>query len=802
MRIALVPLIVAAVCTAVVTRPVFADVDNAKVEAAIKKAKAYLYAKMSADGTWETGPAKFANNNQHDGGQWGGLTALCTYALLAAGESPQDAKLAKAIAFLKTADIRGTYARGIRMLVWHQLPESKETLALMKVDAQLMLDATRGDGNSAGMHDYTGIAGSDYSHSRSQYAVLGLWAAEQLNVEVPGKYWEYAEAGWLRNQDKSGGWTYKHPSQTEIPPTPGMTAAGVASLFITQDYLHAGKAAECRGVQNNPAQQAIDRGVEWLSKHMDMIASDKTYARSFHHVTLYAVERVGVAGGLKFFGTADWYDKGANWLVKKQKPDGSWLEGAGGALFTAPVDTAFSLLFLVRGRAPVAIAKLDYSSDPKKPVAWNQRPRDVANAVRYVGRSLERDLNWQVVNLKVEATELLDAPVLYLSGSQPLALTEEQIGKLRAYAEMGGIIMGHADCGNALFAKSFRELGSKLFPKYEFRELPAGHILYNNNYKHSNWKIKPAIQGLSNGARELMLLVHSGDPARLWQIRAIKGREEPWQFATNLFLYTSDRKDLRYKGDTYWVTVDPKAKATKKLSVARLEIGEDSDPEPGGWRRMAAILQNRHGVEVTVKTVKPGGGALTAAAYPVAHLTGTAKFRVTDEQTAELKKYVADGGMLIIDAAGGSAEFADAAEPLAKLVASGGALGQLPPTHAIYLGADGQPIATLWRPFAAKSLARSPGRIMAAPVEGKPGVVFSREDLSVGLVGQHVDGVYGYSPVAATAIVERLLMTAVGGATAKPAATEKPAATDPEKKPATPTKPKVKPKTDAKAPAK
>ena len=41
----------------------------------------------------------------------------------------------------------------------------------------------------------------------------------------------------------------------------------------------------------------------------------------------------------------------------------------------------------------------------------------------------------------------------------------------------------------------------------------------------SAWKTKPQVQGLTNGARELMLLIHS-DPAKLWQTPK-KGREEP-----------------------------------------------------------------------------------------------------------------------------------------------------------------------------------------------------------------------------------------------------------------------------------
>ena len=43
------------------------------------------------------------------------------------------------------------------------------------------------------------------------------------------------------------------------------------------------------------------------------------------------------------------------------------------------------------------------------------------------------------------------------------------------------------------------------------------------------------------------------------------------------------------------------------------------------------------------------------------------------------------------------------------------------------------------------------------PSTGRGVVVFSTEDLSVGLVGQPVDGIRGYTPEVATEIVLRLL---------------------------------------------
>ena len=78
----------------------------AEVDAAIQKARAYLRGQQQADGIWpETDPKKQ---------QFGGQTAIATYAPLAAGDKPQDEHVAKAIAWLEKADMKGTYPVGLR----------------------------------------------------------------------------------------------------------------------------------------------------------------------------------------------------------------------------------------------------------------------------------------------------------------------------------------------------------------------------------------------------------------------------------------------------------------------------------------------------------------------------------------------------------------------------------------------------------------------------------------------------------------------------------------------------------------
>jgi hypothetical protein len=52
-------------------------------------------------------------------------------------------------------------------------------------------------------------------------------------------------------------------------------------------------------------------------------------------------------------------------------------------------------------------------------------------------------------------------------------------------------------------------------------------------------------------------------------------------------------------------------------------------------------------------------------------------------------------------------------------------------------------------------------------IGGRVAVFFSVEDLSTGLVGQPVDGIYGYEPASATDLMRNMIFYATGGGTAK-----------------------------------
>ncbi|QOV91900.1 DUF4159 domain-containing protein [Humisphaera borealis] len=760
-----------------------------QVDAALRKSKEYMYSKMDKVKYWEEVPVmdEKAGSHSTSGRQWGGLTAISVYALLASGEKHLDPKLNPAVEWIKKQRIIGNYALGLRAQLWTFLPPTPEVKQLAMKDRDYLYKGMHrnplpkaGDKDRIGFYPYwfnddrTKMQPGDkwWDLSISQYGVLGMWACEQVDgVEVPIDYWAETDKAWkaamYTDAENKGGWAYRRgagagnelkPGDTHEMVKPTMTAAGVATLFITQDYLlQYSNFGFCKGGANN---MHLEAGLAWMDKNVGkLLGGGQFYG-------MYGVERIGVASGKKYFGTVDWYNVGADYLVKAQAADGSW----GGSI----PNTCFAMLFLARGRSPVIMNKLEYSlNDPanaKINLPWAQRPRDVANFSRFAGKMSEQYFNWQVVNLRVSPDDLHDAPILYVSGSKKLDFTDAEIAKLREYTAAGGLILFNADCADEEFVKSIvgpTGIGKKLFPKYEFRELPAAHPIYVDQvYQARNWKTKPKVLAVSNGVREMAILIPDADVGRAWQTRAEKTKEEAYQLGMNIFYYAAEKGNVRYRGATHVVKADPKIKPTVNVKVARIMVGDNPDPEPWGWQRLSAILHNQAGVGVKVEPVKPGEKKLVSGptGFQMAHLTGTGNFTMSAPQRDEIKAFVNGGGTLVVDAAGGDAAFADAAEKELAAIFGGDASAIGPiiaPDERVYEWAAPFKIAKFdYRKYTRGKLSGKLNvpRIRAIERAGKQRVFYSREDISAGMLGQPCDGILGYEPETATAIMRNIVL--------------------------------------------
>ena len=749
-----------------------------EVARSIAKGKAFLYLKEHGD-NWEFTPKaepKGAGYSE-SGGQWGGVTALCVWSLIVAGEDPRSPQLKPAVDWLKKAKITGVYAVGTRCQVWRLLPQTPEVKSLARADAEELTRGLNTTGAAKFLYGYQceHRTPDDIDHSSSQFGVLGMWSCDQIVPElVPTSYWKNVNARWEFDQQGDGGWFYRNaPFDTgdhlHNSTQTSMTAAGVATLYLTQDYTRRDVGAKCGGNVTNPH---IEAGLKYLIAHKADWTPDSAHFGTpvnewYAGYTLFGIERVAVASGLKYLGDVDWYQYGADWCLKNQADSGSWNGDA-------DVDnTAFCLLFLARGQAPVLIDKVQYDNadgpDAGREGHWNERPRDVANFVKWFARESERgDLNWQITNLTVPEAELHDAPFLYFAGNQPLRLRADQKAKVKAYVEQGGMLLFNSDCGGSKepgqnpFVASVVGLMHELFPDDEFRDLPADHPIYAEPFSPKRWKQPPTLRGLTNGVRELAILLPD-DPARTWQLQQTvgTGREEAYQSLYDIVLYGTDKRPLRTRGTPFLVARDENIKTDRTVKIGRLKYAGNWDPEPGGWRRLANVLHNHDGVDLDVRTVEFGKNEL--AGLPLVHMTGTTRFKLTDAQQDELKRYVAGGGTLLVDAAGGSPTFAQAAEGMLSTMYPPGLGDPLPPTDKIYSAFDPR-FQVHYRPFAVQMLGRlTVPQVRAITVDDRPAVYYSREDLSGGLVGEPVDGVLGYDPETATDITAGIVLRATAG---------------------------------------
>src|SRR5437899_2833573 len=81
---------------------------------------------------------------------------------------------------------------------------------------------------------------------------------EKGGIAVANRYGSLVQRGGVAHQDANGGWGYVDGRQFQTGSTPGLTAAGVATLFITSEYLSSSAGTNCTPP---PALPALDKGM-------------------------------------------------------------------------------------------------------------------------------------------------------------------------------------------------------------------------------------------------------------------------------------------------------------------------------------------------------------------------------------------------------------------------------------------------------------------------------------------------------------------------------------------------------------
>ncbi len=754
------------------------SLTDTQIQKAIDALVAELYERKNPNRFWEPEKPLPGDSTR----QRGGYTALTVLALLTSGQTYQDPKLRDAIDYLSTFSMEGTYAVSLRTGVWARLPQKFRDK--LTADAQWLLD---GFSENVGGWDYDSNPRTNRKdNSIRQFGALGLWEAAKRGLKIERRYWQKLEDAYLDLQTPSGGWNYTG----EGPPTGSMTAAGLATLFITQDFLHATDQMRLGAESASRHQKGIDAGLKWMEENFSPTENPGRNVHYYYY--LYGVERVGLASGYRYFGKHDWYREGAAELIRRLL---TWNEsknayvvnattaGDGRAAKIRTDDLAFALMFFSRGRVPLAMNKLEVAS-----YSWNNRPRDVANLTRWIAENSESDLNWQIVDFATDPSEWLDAPVLYFASHEalpwlkdvkldvqsfvaqsrefmrrraagqsesdaksPERLEISQLEKLKRYLDSGGLLLVVNEGAGHQFADSIEKAGVMMYPQYEWRNIPDDHWAYTIHTPVKNHK--PALRGLSNGVRDLILVVPANDVSETFQKNDSKQAGE-FHVATNIYFAASEMNRphprLADRATASTSLPSPTTQPQPSLTIVHALHEDNWNPEPQALLSFSRWMATR-GVDiriidsplVAIHQIKPPPALVV--------VNGITEHKFSDGERNALRQYLEGGGVAFFETPGGLGNFTASAEQMATELFHKPLTSLL--RHKIITG-EGLPMAVNaakaeYRPFAFQNFGTreiTPRlRGMIAKDGGEVQLLFSREDLSHALLDQPCWGVSGYT---------------------------------------------------------
>ncbi len=721
-------------------------VTDELVSSGLKKGVDFLLNSRNPDGNWEQ-TTKFWDDHSIEGGE----TCLCLYALLHVGEmgedprlGPRSKELAPTVKYVVNLNPDSVYAASLQgsclALMPKDMPGVKEAMVRAR---NFLITCTRPGGG----HSYGTVPDkTDHDHSNSNFALLGLAAIADTStpgVEVPPNYWQAYENFWLKEQNPDGGWGYASTNREKS--TLPMTAAGVASLLLCRQFT-------LTDVTATPKKAAADKALETALAKMN-----KEYDPRLDNVYyLYTIERIGLASGMKYLKSVDWYRAGAALLLGNQGDSGGFNLSNKDVFYSGAISpnvfTACSLLFLARGRSPLMFNKLEYNG------AWDARPRDDANVTTYIAHAVERPLAWQSVTLAPSA-DWLDAPVLLITGSKDPKFSDTDLAKFKSYVESGGTIFSTADNSANEFTVAMKKYAAKVAGEDRlFRELPKDHPLYNLWSTVTN---PPKLQGISNGIRELW--IHSpADLGAVWQKNKSKEFKAPFEVAANLSFYVSGKSaPAGHRLDSLAVQ-PPTEGPSRTINLARIQYSGNWDPEPGAWPRLAKLAAATFKTRVDISNTPLE--KLDFTKTPVAHLTGIAAITLDEDARKALAKFVEDGGTLLIDSTGGNKTFADSVKAALAQIFPNQPLEAIPPDHPLYSGEtpDTTKIETVvWRKYTRvrdNKVPEDKPNLFAIKKGDRLAVIFSPDDLTSGLLGTNTWGIAGYAPKSAQSLTRNLLL--------------------------------------------
>ena len=598
-----------------------------------------------------------------------GVTALCTLALLNSGVEPSDPSIQKALTTLRKVKPTKTYSVSLRTMAMCAA-EPKRDLPIIQRYVR-WLESTQ---LPNGLWSYPSGGGDN---SNTQFAILALHEAERVGAKVDPATWRRAADYWAGCQNADGSWGYQANWKEGLG---SMTCAGIGATVICSGRVNPANSEVKNGMINcclpQEENDSLERALGWLGRNFSVRRNPgrRGMGHIWHYYYLYGLERVGRLTARRFIGGHDWYREGAEFLVRQQDPfNHSWV-GSGHSEDMPHVVTSYALLFLSKGRRPVLIAKLKHNPGED----WNNHKSDVAHLTARAEQLWDLDMTWQIIELDEASVEdLLQAPVLFLSGSKTPSLKGEE-KKIRDYLDRGGFLFAEACCVDGTrFEKELRSFVNRVFPEKEYDLRLAGPA-------HPLWRVEEFVRPESPyagriwtveyGCRTCMVFSEI-DLSCYWELFGT-GRDQglpemtqnrlndAMSVGVNVLAYATNRepkgKEAAFVDLTDMASLEA-AESRGTIQIAKLQHGGGCNDAPGALvNLLRAAAQGELRLQISTTEFPLRADDKNLNRFIMAFMHGRHEFRFTQTERKALRTYLENGGTLLADAICASSEFTNA----------------------------------------------------------------------------------------------------------------------------------------------
>ena len=110
--------------------------------------------------------------------------------------------------------------------------------------------------------------------------------------------------------------------------------------------------------------------------------------------------------------------------------------------------------------------------------AWKTRYEALSVLLHTFNRLTDVPVRLRTRSMRLTDGDVFSAPMLYLTGHDPVVLTKDEMDRLRSYIESGGFLLAEACCGRKGFDRSFRGVMKQTFPEHDLTVIPGDSSLF------------------------------------------------------------------------------------------------------------------------------------------------------------------------------------------------------------------------------------------------------------------------------------------------------------------------------------